>query len=534
MPLIENTVIDFYDTIGGIDTISSSLKLGKSKLRDSQNTNYAPIGGYQTRLGYTSLGNTPGNAATGLYMARFSSGTNVAVRTQGTMIETMDSLDGTWDNRTGALTLTNGAANVFSFAMLNDVVVACNDVDTTVQINSSLTAAVLAGTPAFTSAMFPVEFRGYMFYCNTVESATRQPDRVRFSDLNAPNSFTMLGTNNFIDVAKKSGGDVRGASEYKGDLYVWKRHGIYQLTFQPTRVNSSGTLFPFLENPNPIVPGVGTQSHRSICKFTTPITNAVQGGVELVFFVDQYGVPRIFDGRDTSQVGYPITKSRDTAITSLENMDKTRTNKIWAINYPERNQILCFMSRTNSNANDVCWVLDYTVGFAWNRFKFADSFNCGAIFEKLDGTFRPYFGNQTGTAMEYDTGTNDNGQGITWYAVHGDAYNESPTVNSDWLQIQIRGETGSTEQPINVDFYVDGDDTPSVSTTVAVARDQAQWDAVNWDEFNWAGSGLTTKTKEINTTAKTLRVKLGQSTLDYSATVEGFSLHSKPLGSAQS
>jgi hypothetical protein len=537
VPLLEQNIIDFYDTVGGIDTISSSLKLGNTKLRDAQNINFHPIGGYQTRKGYSPVNSTAfnsGASVTGVYMARFSSGTSNYYMVAGNKIGRWTTLSGSPSDITGAVTITAGSTNLWNFAMLNDTVVAANDVDTTITINSSGTTAALAGTPAFTSCLFPIEFRGYMFYCNTVESATRQPDRLRFSDINNPASFTMLSSNNFIDVAKKAGGDVRGAAEYKGDLYVWKRHGIYQINYQPTRVNSAGTLFPFLENPNPIVPGVGTQSHRSICKFTTPITNTQQGGVELVFFVDQFGVPRLFDGRDTVQVGYPITKSRDTAITSLENMDSTRRPQVWAMNYPERNQILVFMSRTNSLQNDICWVLDYSVGFAWGRMKFADGFNCGALFEKSNGTFRPFFGNYGGITMEYDTGTNDNGAIINWYAIHGDAFNQSPAVNSIWTQIELRGDAGSTSQLVNVDFYVDGDDTPAVSRTVALAKDQAKWDEVTWDDFAWAGSGLTTKTQEINTAAKTLRVKVSQSSLNYASTIEGFSLHTRPIGTAQS
>jgi hypothetical protein len=531
MPLLESQPIDFYGVTDGIDTISSSLRLTNTKWRDAQNVNYFPIGGFSWRQGYEELNSSPvsADAVTGLYMARFSTPANVAFMTCGTKLYKMDSLDGTWDDITGAVTITAGKNNLWNFASLNDIVVLANDTDTCIQVPSSLSAAVLAGTPAFTSALFPIEFRGYMFYCNTVESATRQPDRLRFSDLNAPNSFTMLSSNNFIDIAKKQGGDVRGGVVYDGRLYIFKRSGIYSIEFQPTRVNSSGTIFPFIENANPVVEGVGTQSHRSIVKFTTPITHKTPQQ-ELVFFVDQFGVPRLFDGAATTQIGYTITKSRDTNIKSLADMDKTRNPQIFAVNYPERSQILCWMTEDDEQ-HDTCWVFDYSTGFAWNRFSFADDFNCGALFENVDGTYRLYLGDYAGTTYEYDTTQTDNGTAITSYVTTGDSFIQSPMVLSNWIVNEIRGVTGTELQTVSVAYYVDGEDTPSVTGSLSFTRTgQPVWAQVQWGQFSWAKGGIVPKTSPINLDAKTLRVKFSNSTSGNTASIEGFGLLAKPQG----
>lgn len=534
MPQLELEAVNYFGMADGIDTISSALQLGQTKYRDAQNVNYFPSGGFSWRQGYDalndSLSSAGSNPVTGLYMARFSSPSNVALRVCGTNLESMDSLDGTWDDRTNGLTITNNANKPWNFAILNDIVVAANDTDTCFQVNSSLTAAVLAGSPVFTSALFPIEFRGYMFYCNTVESATRQPDRLRFSDLNAPNSFTMLSSNNFIDVAKKQGGDVRGAVVYAGRLNVFKRSGIYSVEFNPTRVNSSGTLFPFIENANPVVEGVGTQSHRSIVKFTTPITHKTPNQ-ELVFFVDQFGVPRLFDGRSTTQLGYPISRSRDAAIPSLTDMDKTRLDQVWCVNYPERSQIFCFMTRDGSQ-HDTCWVLDYSHGFAWGRFKFAHDFNTGALFEKTDGTYRVYLGNYAGTVYEYDTTQTDAGTAITSYAILGDGFLGGPFVNSNWPVMEVRGKTGSTSQTVMVSYYKDGDDSSFKQESFCLAATNATYDAPTskYGQCKYGRQGLVTSTRQINTDAKTIRTKFSNSVSGNTCTVEGFSLMGRPLG----
>ncbi len=541
MAQVPGPIVDYFNCTGGVDTVSSSVALGPSKFRDAQNINMFPIGGYSWRNGYSKLNSSAvsASACNGLHMARYTTG-NIALLVAGTKLYSMPSnLNGTWTDRTNSMTLSAGNTVTYSFGMLNDIVVICNDTDTTLQIDNALTAAVLAGSPVFTSAMFCVEHIGYMFYGQTVESATRKYDRFRFSDINAPNSFTSLGSNNFIDVATKTAGDLRGAVSYNGNLYAFKRHGIYLITFQPTQVNSSGTIFPFSNFPVPIVPRVGTQSHRSIVKFTTPITNQRQTGVELVFFVDQFGTPRIFDGTATVQIGYPIQKSRDTTIKTLSGTDNSQLPYTWAINYPERNQVWVFMS-TNSSLLDTCWVMDYSVGFSWHRHKFATNFLSGALFEKSNGKWQIFTGDYAGTVYNQDSGTADDTTAIAYYVVHGDAFIQSPTINSSWLWIELKGSTGDNSQYIQVDFFKDGEDLPSLTlANIPLAKIQTTWGTtgvggtMTWGTSQWAKSGLATLQKEINMDAKTLRVKISNSTLNSTLALEGFSLCAKPMGVSQ-
>jgi len=535
-------ILDYYNTTGGIDTISSSVALGNTKLRDAQNVNYFPVGGLQWRNGYTALNSSAvgASACNGVYMARFSNGTNLALLVANSKLYKMDNLDGTWDDITNGVTISSLATAPVTFDMLNDIVVMSNGINTSWQTNSSGTTQVVQGTPAFTSALFNIQYHGYMFWGRTTESATLQPDRLRFSDLNDPNSFSMLGSNNFIDVSKKTGGDVRGAVVYGPYLYVFKRHGIYQIVYQPTQVNSAGDLFPFTSNPQPIVPNVGTQSHRSIVKFTTPITNQQESGRELVFFVDQFGVPRIFDGNTTVQIGHSISKSRDTNIMSLADMDRTMLPYVWAVNYPDRNQILCFMSDDGSQM-DTCWVLDYTTGFSWGRHQFAHDFASGALFEKTDGSWVPYFGDYAGKVYQYDSGTSDAGTAISSYAIWGDAFAEKPSINSKWTWIELKGTTGGTSQFITIEVYPNGSDATDgrFATQAALATTQTTWGTSGaggtmiWGTSTWARSGLTTSTKELGLEAKTLRIKLSNSTLDHTATIEGFAVNCIPEGVSQ-
>jgi hypothetical protein len=257
-------------------------------------------------------------------------------------------------------------------------------------------------------------------------------------------------------------------------------------------------------------------------------------GQELVFFVDQFGVPRIFDGTTTVQVGYSISKSPDTTVKCLDDMDKTRLAFSWALNYPERSQILCFMTSKSGNIrHDVCWVLDYSKGFAWGRFKFADFFSCGTLFEKPNGTFRPFFGDYSGTVYEYDNGTNDNGDAIDGYAEHGDIFSGDPSIRSNYKYIELRGTTGTTSQLITTKLYVDGSTVADKTLTTALSNTATTWGEFEWGTDLWGKAGRVTKQQEINMDAKALRVRNGNSTLNNVWSIEGFSVYSLPEGSSQ-
>lgn len=543
MAKVNHDIIDHYNMVDGLNTVSSAIRLKPSEFRDIQNMRYFPIGGFSKRNGYDALNDVAvgagAGACTGLYQGRYSlnGGTNIAYLVSGSKLWSMSAaLGGTWTDATNGLTITAGDNNLWNFSILNNIVVAGNgNTDASFQIDSGGTATALNPGP-FTKFLFAVECRGYMWYLVPTVGGNVLYDRVYFSNINDP---TTVGTNNFVDIGKGQGGDVRGAADYKGYFYVWKRHGIYQLNYQPTRINSSGTLFPWTEFPNPIVPGVGTQSPRSIVKFTTPSTHTTPGQ-ELIFFVDQFGNPRIFDGVNTISFSSKIGSSRDTTIKCLEDMNQARNPYSFAINNPKKNIIQCWLSENNSR-QDTTWVLDYNVGFSWGRDDYYSAFNCGALFEKSDGTFFPFVADYAGKVYQLETGTTDDGQPINDYAVTGDDYLKSPALKSKWYFAETRGVNGSDDQATKVTHYINGEDTPVKSSEISLANAQTEWSTVGdpeptmiWARDSWAKSGLVTRSTEINMDSKTLRTKFESvDKLNDTLIVEGFSLLGEVLGTAQ-
>ncbi len=534
MSLYNYDFTDFFNLTGGINTVKSAIALGQNEARDAQNVDLFPIGGVSKRNGYLQLNSSAvsGNSCTGLYMARYttSGGTNLALLVNDTKIYKMSAaLGGTWTDITGALTITTGANNIWNFDILNDTTVLGNGTDAPIAVVAAGTAAALLSAQAITNFKFPVQFRGYMFYFVPTVTAVVQYDTCYFSDLNTPGT---VGANSFINIAKGYGGTIQGAVEYKTYLYVFKRHGIYQINFQPTRVNSAGVTFPFTESPNPIVPGVGTQSHRSIVKFTTPETHPTPGQ-ELVFFVDQYGVPRIFDGSTTISFASKIGFSRDSSILSLSDMDQSRNPYCFSINYPGKNRVLCFMSDAGTQ-QDTCWVLDYASGFSIMRYDFTSSFNVGTLFETSSGLFKPYVGDYAGKVHQLDQGTSDNGFSINDYYVTGDAFKGSPSLKSKWFFMDGRGKTGSSTQKIKFSYYIDGSDFPSLSESKTFQEPDTVWGSFIWGHANWSTRAIKNVTSEINVESKTMRVKFESlDKLNDTYNLEGFSLASSVLGTQQ-
>ncbi len=535
MAVTDYKFIESYDMTGGINTVSSAIALKQNEFRDAQDIDYFPIGGWSKRNGYDALNDVQvgSEAGTGLYMARYSTagGTNIAYMVSGTKFYSMSAaLAGTWTDATNGLTITTGNNNIWNFDILNNIVMGGNGVDTPIQISSAGTATAFTAAALFTTYRFAVQARGYMWYFVPTVGGTVQYERGYFSDLNDP---TTVGTNNFVNVFKGQGGIVTGGIEFKTYFFVWKRHGIFQLIYQPTQVNSSGTIFPWIENPNPIVPGVGTQSHRSIVKFTTPSTHLTPGQ-EYIFFIDQFGMPRIFDGATTLSFSSKIGSSRDTAIKSMADMDKTRTQYAHSVNYASKNKILFWLS-DSSSVQDTPWVLDYSTGFSIGRYKYFLPFNVSAMFEKSDGTFKPYASDYSGKVYQLDEGTTDDGAPINDYAVIGDKFVDSPSIRSKWHYIDIRGLTGDTDQQLKISYYVDGDDTPSfVQDPFSLQDAQTLWGAsqpMTWGVSNWSKKMLQTKTSEINLVSKTLRTKIeSYDKTNDTYSIEGFSLAVEPLG----
>lgn len=527
MPKITEQPIDFNKNTDGMMPVFSNTLIAATGARQAINVNLFPLGGFSRRKGY-ARDNTTAQAAgicTGLYEAVFSDGTRTFVGTCDTKIGVRTLGAAAWTDKTGVLTITAGENKQWVFSILNDVIVGCNDTDTCIQINSALTTAVLAGAPAFTSALFCLEYRGYMFYGNTVETATRIPDRLRFSDNGAPNVFTAT---NFIGVHTKQGGTLRGGCVYLDRLLAFKENNIYEILYQPTRVASDGTAFPFIQNPNPVVNGVGTQSHRTIVRFTTPDTHSAPG--EYIFFLDQNGMPRVMASNyKTMKVGYSISNCRDTTLTTLNSMVRTVTalRSTWTVDYPERNQIWLFMAATTQM--DTCWVLDYTTGWAWSRHSFADSFTCGARAQDSAGIYRIFTGDRNGYTCRHDTTNLDNATNISMTYETGDVYKGSTSIRCNWPFFEVRGTTGSQSQSMQIGFIPDGNDIGQSTQTVILSTPQPLYGSVVWGQFNWARTGTVNRTINPALDAKTMRTKF-QNVAGSDCLVESFSHSPKVEG----
>jgi hypothetical protein len=228
-------------------------------------------------------------------------------------------------------------------------------------------------------------------------------------------------------------------------------------------------------------------------------------------------------------VGYQVESSRDDVASSLDSQDRTRLPYAYAVNDVANKRIICGLS-TTTGYNDYVWVLDYRVGFAWTRWEFANPMNSMAVFENINGTFQVYAGDYAGTAYKMFTGYTDNGQVINSYAEGGDMYSKSPVLSSGWVWVEVRGQTGGVTQYIDIEFFIDGSNTPDfVIKDIAMYKAGAIWGQFNWGQANWFASGLVNTNKAINLEGKTLRWKI-KNKAGSNFAIEGFSIYLKDYG----
>jgi hypothetical protein len=526
MPNPDLTAISFTNFVGGINTVKATSQLAPNEFHDAQNTDLYPLGGFSKRGGTTAVisgVNSSGNTH-GFYSAHYGIGGGKVLNflVTGTKLYSITQSFGAATDITSGLVITDAAADIWSFDILNDLVVLGNGVDTPIQIDPTPAAGTLLSGLPFTTFKFPVQFRGYMFYFVPTVSGSVLYDRVYFSSINDP---TTVGANNFIDIAKGSGGGIQGAIVYNGYLYVFKRSGIYQIIYQPTVIDSAGDLFPFIQNPNPIVSSIGTQSNRSLTRFSTPATHATPG-IEYVFFVDQFGIPRVFDGTITMGFESKIGTSTDSTVTTLASMDLTKTSICHAVNYQSKNRIMAFLSKTGGSSNDTCWILDYTVGFSIMRYRYFTSMGFSSVCEQTDGTFRPYLTDFASTIYKIDTGVSDDQtssqSGVVDYIVTGDTNSGDISMQLNFLEMHIRGITaqqtggtfsGSGTGSVDVSFYIDGQLTPFLTNNVPLSP------------ASGAAAIIQDQSTEIRQTGKTLRIKMGShDTVNDALFVEQFSV----------
>lgn len=354
--------IRFFDFTGGLNTKSPVTHLRVNESLDLSNINILPTGGFEKRNGNTVFNGTAmasGAAVHGIGYFKTSAAAENLMAIAGTKIFKSDSLDGTMDDITGAVSITTGADKIWTYFTMNDLAIFVGGApDAPIKWSGTGNAAALGGTPPSGNFGFHANRRAF------IGNTAANPSRIAWSILGNPEDWSGAGSGT-QDVQTNDGDTLVGCELIGTDhLILFKQNSIHELIIK----TAPFPLFPLFRN-------VGAISKNGIV--------AVDG--EIYFITPE---PRMKSTNGEEIKSYP-----DTIDNYWDSLSKTRLQYIHGLYYPRLRQIWWFCSTGSSSTHDIaliwdlnrkCW-LRHLTGYKMNVSCLAQSrvAYCGAYDGKI-------------------------------------------------------------------------------------------------------------------------------------------------------
>ena len=188
--------LEINDFSGGLHTAIAITETNFNEAYDESNMVVGPNGDYlRTRYGNTVFNSSDMNSGANvqsLSYFKLNNGNDFLVSVCGNKIFKSDSLDGVMDDITGAVSITSGANNIWSFLTFNNLHIGfggpSTNPDTPIQWTGSGNAAALTGTPPAAYGAFQANNRLFAF--RTASS----PSILQWSTLGNPQDWTGTGS----------------------------------------------------------------------------------------------------------------------------------------------------------------------------------------------------------------------------------------------------------------------------------------------------------------------------------------------------
>lgn len=373
----KSTAIGLKNLAGGLNSSSSGLSLADNESSGLQNIDFDKFGAAIKRNGYTALNTSAinsGATGTGLHWYAKSDGTEKLFGAFGNKFYRMDDLDGTWDDITGAITVTAGNNNLVSSATFLDTALFTNGVDAPWTATDSGNAAAMSVPTSLTTAKFVEIFNNYTFLANVALGATSHRSRVYWSTINSISSWS---STDFNDVNRNDGQEITGLKSMGDRLVIFKNYSIWIATF------TGDTDVPFVFQQTP-------SSVGCIAPFSIQLVN------NGIIFLAQDGI-YFFDGSNSYKISDRITNT-------LNLMNKSRYKYATSCYQREKNRYWLSLSESAFNTNNTCIAYD-TFNNAFSVYS-GHNANCFTIVNTT-GQERPYFSDYSGYCYRADTGLDD-------------------------------------------------------------------------------------------------------------------------------
>lgn len=490
-------VFNLIKSTGGLNSTSSGLNVEDSESTDCQNIDFNKFGSILKRNGYTTLNDSAFNSGAGwaglYWYVKNTTGVGYLVGVCGDKLAKMDDLDGTWDDITGALTITDNDDTQISWTTALDAVIGTNNVNVPFKWTGAGNGAVLDVPTDLTKAKFVEHWSNYTFLANVTVNATVYQTRIYWSNID---SITTWTDTDYRNVGNDDGQNITGLKALGDRLVIYKERSIWIAQF----TGDSDIPFVFTRTQS----NVGAESGYSICEVDNGHVFRSQDGYYY------------FDGLNSVKISDKIS-------TTLQSYASTRAKYVPAVYQKSKNKYWAAESASGGSTHSKV--------VTWDSFNSAFSVytginaNCFALVYYA-GDERVYFGDYSGFVYRADYGADDYPAG-TQTAI--DAYYCTKWFNFDDLankkgipHVMLYHQIASTT--LTFSYSYDFDSGFDYSQTILLGTSSDEWDTAIWDTATFAASGGAVKRVDLTGRGRVVRFKVSNAIKAETMQIDGFGM----------
>ncbi len=480
----------YFQNNGGLLDRNSPLAIGDQYASSIQNVTLDTRGQLLKRPGQSIINSTgvlTTSAVTGGGYHASSSGNPFFGVVVGTNVyRTGNTFGGSYTNVVGTVTLTSSASNLVQVTDINDKLIFCNESDKPFYLDSTHNAVALNET-LFSAAKTCGTYGSYLVVGNTTESSVAFPSRVRWSDINTPDSFPAL---NFIDVEPDDGDKIVSIIGFEDSVYIFKKRTIYRM------------LITGLDGPDafiirPLARNIGAWAKNSV--------RVVPG--EGLFFLAQNTVYKLSSSGADAYTGSGLIPIGDPIQRTFDSINRTQWGNAVAAVYPKRYQYWISVATGSATSNNTILVFDY-MQKAWSVY--AIKANALAQAEDSNGNNLLITGDYLGNQYKQDgTNTTDNVAGVTtnigFSYTTPDLLFDSPEYTKNFKYLYIFFNV--VESTTTVEASFDYSSNYEYSSQVSLGQVGALYDSAIYDTDIFPAISYKVARVEINRSAKSIKLR---------------------------
>jgi hypothetical protein len=452
---------------GGIIITGDTASYKITAFNSTTSITISPVYAGSTAAGASYTIRHTGSAVTGLFQAEFGNAAQRIIAAAGTALKRP--ANGDWTSVKGALTFTSGANNLFSWAVLNDLIIGSNGVDQLFKVSDATDpAVVLGGTPP-SYAKCILAFQNRILAGNVTNAAGK--GKVQWCVINNPDNWTGAGSGNATP--RLSGGqEITGMGAAGDEAFLFYDASIYRIV--ATGDGNSPFAFPDHEL------AIGCVSPQSV------VSVEDRG---LLFFAGQRGIYKM-----EAPSYRPIRISKRIDVT-WDGLNKARLPQIVGTRIPNFNAVAFSVTEGAGTTHAKVLVYDFDRD-AWTTFV-GMAVNCWAVIKDSVDDQQVLFGNYSGIAQLIESGTDDDGTAITAF-VTSKSY---PTVDGyrrgrvPFAVLYVDGQSTGSSLQFNHGFDLTG---INYFDTISQETGGAEYDDAVFDEDLFASEGQLSKRLVIN------------------------------------